>query len=211
MPQPLVEMQVHNPTASEIWQQQLTLEKGKKYAIQAQSGKGKSTFLHLLYGLRQDFVGNVIFEKTNIKTIDTNQWATIRQQKIAIIFQDLRLFLHLTAEENILAKAYLTSPKPNKQPIYEMAERLQIMHLLKSNKKTQYFSYGERQRIAIIRALSQPFEWLLLDEPFSHLDADNVKRASELIAETCQIQGAGFLLTSLGYDYPLAYDQSLKL
>jgi putative ABC transport system ATP-binding protein len=211
IPQPLAEQYQHNPQSSEVWLQNITLQQGKKYAMQAQSGKGKSTFLHILYGLRQDFQGEVLFEKTNIRTYKPENWAFLRQQKIAVVFQDLRLFLHLTAEENILAKAYLTQAKPDKPKIYAMAERLQISHLLKSTKKTQFFSYGERQRIAILRALQQPFEWILLDEPFSHLDAENVKLASELINEACQTQGAGFVLTSLGYDYPLAYDETLKL
>jgi putative ABC transport system ATP-binding protein len=52
---------------------------------------------------------------------------------------------------------------------------------------------------------------LLLDEPFSHLDAENVERAAALISEVCATQGAGCVLTSLGYDYPLAYDKTLIL
>lgn len=211
IPTPLVEQQQHNPQLSEVWLQKVVLEQGKSYAIQAQSGRGKSTFLHILYGIRQDYNGKVLFENTAIRTYKPTNWATLRQQKIAIVFQDLRLFLHLTAKENILAKTYLAYPKPDMSKIYEMAEHLQIRHLLESNKNAGLFSYGERQRIAILRALTQPFEWLLLDEPFSHLDAENVKRASELITETCKAQGASILCTSLGYDYPLLFDKTIKL
>jgi len=211
IPRPLAEQQQHAPQLSQVWLQTLPLQQGKRYAMQATSGRGKSTFMHLLYGLRQDYIGKIFFEKTNIQTFNTNAWATIRQKKLSIVFQDLRLFAHLTAEENILANAYLTESKPDTKKISQMAERLQIAHLLQNKKKTQLFSYGERQRIAIIRALVQPFEWLLLDEPFSHLDAENVRLASQLIAETCQTQGAGFILTSLGYDYPLPFDEMLSL
>jgi len=71
-------------------------------------------------------------------------------------------------------------------------------------------SYGERQRIAIIRALVQPFQWLLMDEPFSHLDEENTRRAAALIAETCKTQQAGFVLTDLDddqhFDYNVRYN-----
>lgn len=211
MPVPLREQHTHKPQQSEVWLQRVALEQGKNYAIQAQSGRGKSTLLHILYGSRQDYVGKVFFEKTPIQRYKPQDWATLRQQKIGIVFQDLRLFLHLTAEDNILAKTYLAYPKPDKEKIYHMADHLQIKHLLESKKNAGLFSYGERQRIAILRALMSPFEWLLLDEPFSHLDAENVQRASELIQQTCQAQGAGYIIASLGYDYPLTFDKVLTL
>ena len=211
IPQPLAEQYKHNPQNSEVWLRDITLQQGKKYALQAQSGKGKSTSLHLLCGLREDYLGDVFFEKTNIKTFKNHQWAAIRQNQLSIVFQDLRLFQQLTMEENILAKAYLTDKKPAIKKIETMAERLNILHLWKSKKKTALFSYGERQRIAIIRALVQPFEWIFLDEPFSHLDAENVQCAAKLITETCEAQGAGFLLASLGYEYPLPFDETLQL
>jgi putative ABC transport system ATP-binding protein len=57
---------------------------------------------------------------------------------------------------------------------------------------------GQQQRIALIRALVQPFKWLLLDEPFSHLDTENTLKMEQLIDRYCQKNGAGLILTSLG-------------
>ena len=72
-------------------------------------------------------------------------------------------------------------------------------------------SYGQRQRVAIIRALCQPFEFLLMDEPFSHLDDANIKIASNLIKEELKMQQAGFLLVSLGERYYFKYDKEIVL
>ena len=66
-------------------------------------------------------------------------------------------------------------------------------------------SYGEQQRIAIVRALIQPFELLLMDEPFSHLDNENILKAAKLIAEECAKRNAGFVLTDLDEDEHFEY------
>ena len=76
-----------------------------------------------------------------------------------------------------------------------MASRLGISNKLNNQVKT--CSYGEQQRIAIIRALQQPFEFLLMDEPFSHLDENNRKIATALIEEEAAKRNAGIILADL--------------
>ena len=70
---------------------------------------------------------------------------------------------------------------------------------------------GQQQRVAIIRALAQPFEWILLDEPFSHLDEENTQKCLTLIHQRCDEQRAGFILTTLGDDHGTKYDREQKL
>jgi putative ABC transport system ATP-binding protein len=65
------------------------------------------------------------------------------------------------------------------------------------NKQVKKSSYGEQQRIAIIRALMQPFDFLLLDEPYSHLDEENRTKAMELIYEECDQRNAAMILADL--------------
>ncbi len=84
-----------------------------------------------------------------------------------------------------------------------MAEKLGIASIL--HQRAGLCSYGEQQRIAIIRALVQPFSWLMMDEPFSHLDIANTKKAAALIAEECRKRNAGFLLTDLDEDNHFTY------
>ncbi len=193
---------------SNIWASDLLLEKGKNYLVSAPSGKGKSTFLHAMYGLRKDYTGAVSFNNQNVTDFELEQWATIRQEKVAIVFQDLRLFLDLTGLENIRLKSELKNTK-SKTEIQEMAKRLGVLEIL--NQSCGTMSYGQRQRIAIIRALCQPFDYLFLDEPFSHLDKENINNAGKLITEICHEQKAGYILVSLGENYDLNYDFQLNL
>ncbi|HXA03141.1 MAG TPA: ATP-binding cassette domain-containing protein [Cytophagaceae bacterium] len=194
--------------SSEIWNTSVSFEKGKFHKIFAPSGKGKSTFIHILYGLRKDFTGTATIGSSSINSISNDQWAKLRATSISIVFQDLRLFQELTARENIEVKTSLL--KENKEnEIERFSEALGVSHLLE--KKIKILSYGERQRIAIIRSLMQPFEWLLLDEPFGHLDEANIIKACELIESECKKRGAGILVTSLGTDYFLKYDNQYSL
>lgn len=191
---------------TQVWDKELDIETTKKYKIFAPSGKGKSTFVNTVYGLRHDYTGSVHYDGKNIITIQDDHLSKIRQNQLSIIFQDLRLFDHLTARENIEVKKSL-----NKPPVdYEvLAEKFGVEKLL--DKQASVLSYGERQRIAIIRALIQPFDFLLMDEPFSHLDEGNIRIACEEIKRVCEINKAGYLICSLGYDYFLEYDEKLRL
>jgi putative ABC transport system ATP-binding protein len=125
--------------------------------------------------------------------IKADELALLRQQNISIIFQDLRLFPNLTARENIELNRVLQQPLYESNVIDTMAEQLGIASIL--NQKASLCSYGEQQRIAIIRALMQPFNWLLMDEPFSHLDRNNIDKATVLIEAECKKRNAGFILT----------------
>ena len=206
VPTPLASLGL-NPN-SQIFNVEQVFEKGKNYLVKAPSGKGKSTLLHIIYGLRNDFTGNLKLSGEDSTQFLAEVWADWRQSKLSIVFQDLRLFEQLTAFENIWLKAQLRSNK-TESDIYLMADQLGIGHLM--DKAASTLSYGQRQRVAIIRALCQPFECLLLDEPFSHLDEENTKKALALIDNTCRQQGAGMILVSLGEDFPLEFDAVLEL
>ena len=208
-PAPLTEMlNTQSQLTSEIWQSDVDFIKGKHYQINASSGKGKSTFIHIIYGLRTDYTGEACINQQSVLNISRKEWAMLRQQKIADIFQDLRLFSELTAWDNLQVKAVLQNENMD-HSIREMTAHLGVDHIL--NKKADLLSYGERQRIAIIRALCQPFEFILMDEPFSHLDKHNIEKACELIDHKCRLYQAGMIMTSLGYQYELQFDEQLRL
>jgi putative ABC transport system ATP-binding protein len=203
LPNPLAET---DTSASQIWKQPVLLEPGKCIRLKAASGRGKSTLIHILYGRRKDYTGKAFLNHLNLSELDSGKWAELRQKHLAIVFQELMLFPDLTAWENIILKNKLTRHY-SKERILEFAERVNVQHLLQ--KKCGIMSFGERQRIAIVRALVQPFNWLLLDEPFSHLDDDNSTRAAQLMADECKAQGAGILITALGDDNFFHYDKTL--
>lgn len=189
---------------TEIWQKDIRFAPSQSYQVYSPSGKGKSSFLHIIYGLRKDFTGRLWLDDKDANNLQADEWAKLRQETFSIVFQDLRLFLHLTAWENLLVKASLY-PQNKEKELQEQAEFLGVAHIL--HKPAFTLSYGERQRVAIIRALIQPFRWLLLDEPFSHLDEENISKASQLISQKVAENKAAILMTSLGYEYELKFEE----
>jgi len=194
---------------SDIWNTDITFSAGEWIKIVAPSGTGKTTLMNILYKVRHDYEGSVKLDKRELQTIAGDELATLRQNKVSVIFQDLRLFENLTARENIELNRVLQKPYYEAKVIDEMAARLGITHIL--NQRAGVCSYGEQQRIAIIRALVQPFEWLIMDEPFSHLDNANTQKAAGLIATECTKRGAGFVLTDLDEDSLFPYTKSISL
>lgn len=195
--------------ASDVWNTTASFNQKEWIKIKAPSGTGKTTLIHLMYKLRNDYEGSIVWDDKNLQTIDGNELAKYRQNQISIVFQDLRLFPNLTAKENIELNRVLQNPYYESGKIDEMAERLGIAHIF--HQKGSICSYGEQQRIAIVRALVQPFELLLMDEPFSHLDKDNTMKAAALIAEECTKRNAGFVLTDLDDDDHFPYTKRLLL
>jgi len=179
---------------SQLWNQNISFYKGENIHIVAPSGSGKTSFIHFLYGLRKDYSGNILYDDNDIKNFDAEKFSTWRQQYISIIFQDLRLFTEQTVLQNLEIKRLL-SPYHKESKITAMAKRLGIESKL--GKLCNTCSYGEQQRIAIIRALQQPFDFLLLDEPFSHLDENNRQLAMQLMEEEAAERNAAIILTDL--------------
>ncbi len=194
---------------SGIWNQQVVFGPGEWVKIKAPSGTGKTTLMNMLYKVRHDYEGDILWGIRNLKEINGVTLAEKRQNEVSVIFQDMRLFPNLTARENIELKRVLGTQMYQANKIEEMAERLGILSILKQ--PAAICSYGEQQRIAIIRALMQPFKWLMMDEPFSHLDKENTAKAAALIAEECTKRGAGFILTDLDDDDHFAYTQHYTL
>lgn len=179
---------------SELWGKTLTFRKGEYIKIVAPSGSGKTSLMHFLYGMRNEYFGNINFDKRDIKTLNIEDFAALRKDHLSIVFQDLRLFPEQTVWENIELKRQLNPFHPAEQ-IQQMAEKLGIGDKLQS--KTRICSYGEQQRIAIIRSLMQPFDFLFLDEPFSHLDNKNSELAMELMLEESKKRNASVIFADL--------------
>ncbi len=193
---------------SDIWQQDVTLERGHLYLIEAASGTGKSSLCSYLIGYRQDYEGVITFDNRDIRDFCTYDWTTIRQQSLSLMFQELRLFPELTAWENVQIKNQLTGYQTD-AVICSWFSALGIDD--KKDVKLAHMSFGQQQRVAFMRALCQPFDFLLADEPVSHLDATNSGIMGELLLAEAQRQGAGVIVTSIGHHMDLPYDKTFKL
>ncbi|AUC77527.1 hypothetical protein CW732_18310 [Olleya sp. Bg11-27] len=196
------------PASSEVWSKNFELLPNSKYLIKAVSGSGKSSFFNFLYGLNNRYSGSILFDKTTIASFTEDDWTSIRRDKISIVFQGLRLFPELTALENIQLKNSLTNHKSESE-ILEMLAQLDVDQL--AHKKAETLSYGQQQRIAIVRALCQPFQILLLDEPFSHIDQAQITNAVTLVTQEVEKNNATLIIASLGDTYNIDYTKTLLL
>ena len=197
-----------NDLKSDIWQTDALFERGKHYLIEASSGTGKSSLCSYLYGQRGDYRGVISFDNEDIKTFDINQWCNIRQGVLSILFQDLRLFGELTALENVEIKNRITHHR-SKEQIIAWFEELGIGDKL--NARIDRMSYGQQQRVALIRALCQPYNFIILDEPISHLDDRNSDIMRDITLREAKASGAGIIATSIGKHMNMEYDKTLRL
>ena len=193
---------------SEVWRQNLTFEKGRLYLVEASSGTGKSSLCSYLYGHRSDYLGTIMFDERDIRTFSISEWTRLRQKHLSLMWQELRLFPELTALENVEIKNRLTRYKKKKE-ITAWFEELGIADKLHT--KVGLMSFGQQQRVALMRALCQPFDLLMADEPISHLDDVNARQMADLMLEEVQRQGAALLVTSIGKHISINYDKVLNL
>ena len=193
---------------SGMWNTSISFNKGEYVFVRAPSGTGKTTLIHILYGLRKDHTGDVKWNNRSLNATDNEALAELRTKNISVIFQDMRLFPELTAWENIDIKRRLTNTVTEGEA-KEWLGRLGLKDKKESTGST--LSYGEQQRVAIVRALVQPFEWLLMDEPFSHLDHANTQKAISLILEVVQKTNAGIILADLDENTYFPYTKTIVL
>jgi len=191
-------------SASDIYlRENVLFAKGKKYLIKANSGHGKTSILNFIYGSSTNFDGQI-----NYNGVFNNNVFDFRKTKISYVFQDFKLFPSLTVFENIQLKNTLTNHKTVEE-IDHLIEQVLLGH--KKDSLIKKLSLGQKQRVAILRALCQPFEFLLLDEPYSHLDKENILIISDIIIQEIEKRNAGLIMTSLDETSIFDFDKVLNL
>lgn len=191
---------------SEVWHTTVELRRGDKYLIESASGGGKSSLASFIMGARQDYEGVIKFNGENIRSFSIDQWQEIRRLHIAYLSQELALFPELSAFDNIMLKAQLTDDFDNSR-IKNWLERLGIES--RRDYPAGKLSIGQQQRVALIRCLCQPFDFILLDEPVSHLDDDNNRIAAQIVDEEAKRRDAAIITFSVGN--PLLINNHVKL
>lgn len=167
----------------------LSIPSGSHILIQGESGKGKTTFLHLIAGLFTPAKGSVHLGEINLNDLSENQRCDFRRKKIGVIFQKLNLLDHLTAQENI-----------------ELSSRSEINALSlvnlekKQNTRCSLLSLGEQQRVAVARVIAQSPELILADEPTSSLDETN----SRFVMQALKDCAKGKTLIVVSHDHRIA-------
>ena len=184
-------------------------EPGKVYAVMGSSGGGKTTLLSLMAGLDVPTEGSVLCEGVSTADIDLEQY---RRERVAVIYQDFRLFPLLTVAENVMYPMELRGMKPAeaKKRAAGLVGKVGLPDTV-LDRFPAMLSGGEQQRVAIARALGMETKVLLADEPTGNLDSrnsDNIFSILESLAHT-----DGYCVVIVTHDAELAKraDETLRL
>ena len=161
----------------------IEIKKGDFISIVGPSGAGKTTFLNIL-GTIDEYDKNpktsILFNNIDITNLDDDVLSSFRNKEIGFIFQFHQLLPELTAQENILLPTMIgkRSEKESLDNLIKLSSILEINHIL--NKKPEFISGGEKQRVAVARALINSPSILLADEPTGNLDSKNAEKIQKL-------------------------------
>ena len=192
----------------DVWLRKVEFLRGKRYLVEAASGTGKSSLCSFIYGNRRDYEGSILFDGRDAASLSIDEWCRLRCRSLGILPQEMRLFPELTVMENIQLKNRLTDFKTEAE-IRALLEEMEIDG--KTGSAAALLSIGQQQRVALVRALCQPLDFLLLDEPVSHLDGGNNRRAATMVERETERQGAGLIVTSVGNHLAINDFISVKL
>lgn len=169
-------------------------EKDQRYLVLGQSGKGKTTFLHLCAGLLQSKKGSVVVNDTDISNLSGRALDRFRGDHIGIIFQQPHFMSALNVAENLMIAQKLAGKSIDKKAIAALLDKLNIGHKLDS--RTSNLSQGEKQRVAIARALVNKPSVILADEPTSALDDTNCDEVVKLLEHTADEVNATLVIVT---------------
>ncbi|MFT7252106.1 MAG: ABC-type lipoprotein export system ATPase subunit [Flavobacterium sp.] len=162
---------------------------GNTILITGNSGRGKTTYLHLLAGLLRPKAGSIEIDSTDIVTLSERKNDSFRGKNIGIVFQKPHFIASLTILENLEMTSWLATGKKNSATAKKLLGQLGLTE--HASKLPSQLSVGQQQRVSIARALINEPNVLLADEPTSSLDDKN----TEIVVE---------LLTSLSKEYKAA-------
>jgi len=161
----------------------LSIEKGSRTAVIGPSGFGKTTLLNLIAGILQPQKGDVKVNGTNVSQLSDSERRNFRIREVGFVFQDFKLLEYLSVLDNILLpfriNRSLEISKDVKSVAIDTAASLNIEDKLR--KHPSRLSHGERQRVAICRALVNKPAIILADEPTGNLDPDNKAHIMQIL------------------------------
>ena len=161
----------------------LEINKGEVVSIVGPSGAGKTTLLQIMGTLDKADSGSVIIDGVDIGSLNANKMAEFRNLNIGFVFQFHQLLPEFTALENIMIPAYIAG-KPTKEARQRAKELLEFMGLAdRADHKPGQLSGGEKQRVAVARALVNNPAVILADEPSGSLDSQNKTELHRLFFE----------------------------
>ncbi len=183
---------------------------GEFVSIMGPSGSGKSTLLGIIAGLDNPTSGQVLIDGIDITTMSEGKLASVRNNKIGMVFQAFNLIPTLTAQENVEVPLYVGKHKGS--PSERSKELLALVGLThRLNHRPNQLSGGEQQRVAIARALATDPAFVLADEPTGNLDAKNSENVLQLIAYLRAQTGKTFIIATHDQNVAAHADRIIRL
>ena len=189
----------------------LRIEKGEIVSIVGPSGAGKTTLLQILGTLDKPDSGSVVVDGTETSTLSTNKLSEFRNTHLGFVFQFHQLLPEFTAIENIMIPAYIAGMKP-KEARNRAEELLAFMGLSdRATHKPNELSGGEKQRVAVARALMNNPAVILADEPSGSLDSKNKEELHKLFFELRDKFGQTFVIVTHDETLATLTDRTIHL
>jgi putative ABC transport system ATP-binding protein len=173
---------------------QFSVDAGEQVVLMGRSGSGKTTLLHTIAGLSRPDQGRVKIDGVEMTQLPEAGRDRLRADKIGYVFQTFNLLAGFSALENVLLGMAFASGKSDSDRARHLLERVGLTHRLKH--KPQTLSVGERQRVAVARALANKPKLLLADEPTANVDSGHQQQIVDLIRTTCHEENVALLLVT---------------
>ena len=189
----------------------LSIDKGEIVSIVGPSGAGKTTLLQIIGTLDRPDTGDIIIDGTNVEQLSTDKLSVFRNQHIGFVFQFHQLLPEFTAIENVMIPAYIAG-KSQSAAKKRAAELLEFMGLTdRASHKPNQLSGGEKQRVAVARALvNEPFV-ILADEPSGSLDSKNKAELHQLFFDLREKYGMTFIIVTHDEGLAQLTDRTIRL
>ena len=189
----------------------LSIDKGEIVSIVGPSGAGKTTLLQIIGTLDRPDTGDIIIDGTNVEQLSTDKLSVFRNQHIGFVFQFHQLLPEFTAIENVMIPAYIAG-KSQSAAKKRAAELLEFMGLTdRASHKPNQLSGGEKQRVAVARALvNEPFV-ILADEPSGSLDSKNKAELHQLFFDLREKYGMPFIIVTHDEGLAQLTDRTIRL
>lgn len=189
----------------------LHIEKGKVVSIVGPSGAGKTTLLQIMGTLDKADSGEVVIDGINVSQLKEKDMAKFRNQHLGFVFQFHQLLPEFTAIENVMIPA-LIAHKPMKEAKKRAAELLEYMGLTdRADHKPSEMSGGEKQRVAVARALINNPSVVFADEPSGSLDSKNKEELHKLFFDLRDKFGQTFVIVTHDPELAKITDETIYL
>jgi len=189
----------------------LSIEEKEVVSIVGASGAGKTTLLQILGTLDRPSTGNVLIEGTDVFSLNDKALSTFRNQKIGFVFQFHQLLPEFTALENVILPA-LIARKPRKEAEKKALELMSFLGVdQRSTHKPNELSGGEKQRVAVARALINDPKIVFADEPSGNLDPANAESLHQLFFDLRDRFGQTFVIVTHNEKLANMADRKLEI